>query len=84
TDTDMKLSEQALFLKFFLKISDDKIRKIVLDSGDEKKGIKGFLVNPPLWEYNGEWVLVPRSGNFEEIHQFISCQLQNSNCSLTP
>lgn len=84
TDTDMKLSEQALFLKFFLKVSDDKIRKIVLDSGDEKKGIKGFLVNPPLWEYNGEWVLAPRSGNFEEIHQFISCQLQDPNCSIKP
>lgn len=75
TNTDMKLSEQILFLKLFLKVSDEKIRKIVLE---------GLLVNPPLWEYNGEWVLVPRTGSFEEIHKFFSCQLQVVNCSIKP
>ncbi len=84
TDTDMKLSEQILFIKLFLKISDEKIRKIVLDSGDEEEKRSGFLINPPLWEYNGEWVLVPRTGNFEEIHKFFSCQLQNPNCPIKP
>lgn len=84
TDTDMKLSEQILFFKLFLKVTDEKIRKIILDSGDEREERKGFLVNPPLWEYNGEWVLVPRTGNFEEIHKFFSCQLQDINCSIKP
>lgn len=86
TDTDMKLSKQILFFKSFLSLQDQKIRKIVLDSGDEEKKIKGFLVNPPLWQYNGEWVLIPRSGegNFEEIYKYISCNLENPACPIRP
>jgi len=84
TDTDMNLSEQALFFKYFLNLTDNKIRKIVLDTGDEKKGIKGFLVNPPEWQYKGAWVLIPRTGDFDEIKKYISCQVENPNCPIKP
>jgi len=84
TETDMKLSEQILFLKSFAKLPDGKIRKIVLDSGDRKQRREGFLVNPPLWQFNGEWVLIPRTGDFDEIHKFISCNLEDLNCQLKP
>lgn len=86
TNTDMKLSEQILFFKSFVKLPDQKIRKIVLDSGDEEKKIKGFLVNPPLWQYKGEWVLIPRTGegDFEEIHKYIACNIENPECVLKP
>lgn len=86
TDTDMKLSEQILFFKSFVNLPDDKIRRLVLDSGDEEKKTEGFLVNPPLWQYNGEWVLIPRrgEGDFAEIHKYISCNLENPDCSIKP
>lgn len=84
TETDMKLSEQILFFKSFVKLPDEKIRKIVLDSGDKEKGTEGFLVNPPLWQFSGEWVLIPRTGDFDEIHKYISCNLENPACSIKP
>lgn len=84
TNTDMKLSEQILFFKSFLKLPDQLIRHLALDSGDPEKGRKGLLVNPPLWQYNNEWVLVPRTGDFDEIHQYISCNLDNPSCTMKP
>lgn len=84
TDTDMNLSEQVLFFKTFLRLPQQKIRRLVLDSGDEEKKRKGFLVNPPLWQYNGGWVLVPRTGDFDEIHKYISCNLESPDCSMNP
>ena len=86
TDTDMKLSEQILFFKSFLKLPDQNIRHLALDNGDLEKGRKGYLVNPPLWQYKGEWVLIPRTGekNFDEIHQYISCNLENPDCTMKP
>lgn len=86
TDTDMNLSEQILFFKSFLNLPEQNIRKIVLDNGDEEKGRNGFLENPPLWQYSGEWVLIPRTGkgDFEEIHKYIFCNLENPNCQVKP
>lgn len=86
TDTDMNLSEQILFFKSFFKLPEENIRKLVLDTGDEEKKVKGFLTNPPLWQYNGEWLLIPRTGegNFKEIHEFIACNLENPLCSIKP
>ncbi len=86
TDTDMKLAEQILFFKAFLKLPDQNIKRLLLDSGDSKIERKGYLVNPPLWQYKGEWVLIPRTGekNFEEIHRYIACHLDNPACLIAP
>lgn len=84
TDTDMNLSEQILFFKLFFKTPNQNIRRLTLDSGNSEQGRKGFLVNPPLWQYKGEWVLVPRTGNFTEIQKYIVCNLENPTCSIKP
>lgn len=84
TKTDMNWSEKISFLKFFLRISDSNIRHLILDTGNEEKNSKGFLINPPTWQYNGTWVLVPRTGDFQEIQKYISCKLQDLNCQLQP
>lgn len=85
TSSDMDLSEKALSAKFFLQLKNENIRRIVLDSGDENKKRKGFLVNPPLVkEYKERWVLVPRTGNFGEIKEYIACQLTDPNCTMQP
>jgi len=82
--TDLNWSEKLLMSKFFLTFGEGKMRRIVLDSGDEEKGKKGFLVHPPEWQYNGAWVLAPRTGNFEEIQKYILCQLEEPNCPMQP
>lgn len=74
-DTDMNWSEKLLLSKFFLTLPETNIRKIVLDD---------LFINPPVWQYNGAWVLVPKTGDFEEIHKYISCQLEDANCFLKP
>lgn len=83
-DTDMKLSEEAIFAKFFLKVPDGSIRRVVLDDGDTQKRRKGYLVNPPTDGYSGIWVLVPRTGNFDEIHNYISCVFTDPACTMKP
>ncbi|MBI4067390.1 LCP family protein [Candidatus Gottesmanbacteria bacterium] len=86
TQTDMNWGEILLLGKVFETIKTDQIKRPVLDSTDEINDKKGFLVNPPLWEYDGQWVLIPRTGedNFEEIHQYIDCWLEQPKCSLLP
>ena len=84
TKTDMNLSEKLMFFRYLFQLPDEKIRRLVIDTGDKEKKRNGFLINPPEWEYGGIWVLAPRTGDFEEIHQYISCQLQNSNCEIKP
>lgn len=82
--TDMNWSEKVLLIKLLWNLRHRNIRRINLDSGDKEKEIKGFLKNPSIWEYDGIWVLIPRTGDFEEIHEYISCQLENPDCSLEP
>lgn len=86
TDTDMKLAEQILIFKSYLQVSDQNIKRLVLDSGDAEKKREGLLINPPLWQYSGEWVLVPKAGenNFDGIHKYIYCNLNLSNCLINP
>ena len=60
------------------------LRKISLDAGDKVQGREGYLVNPPVWEFDGVWVLVPRTGNFAEIHEYIKCQLTDPACPAKP
>jgi LCP family protein required for cell wall assembly len=79
--TDMNWSEKILIGKSLFSQKDGNIKRLSLDTGDEKKGEKGYLINPPSWQYNGAWVLLPRSGDYEEIHEYIACNLENSNCS---
>jgi len=40
---------------------------------------ENFFINPPLGDpdYNGLWVLAPKSGNFDLIHNYIACQLSD-------
>ncbi len=38
-------------------------------------GLEKFLINPPQREYEGQWVLVPRSGDFNEIYTFLREQI---------
>ena len=80
--SDLNLAEMMSLAKFFYFNPEISIRQVVLDSGDDVKKIPGLLINPPIWEFDGIWVLTPRTGNFTEIHDYISCQLEKGNCEI--
>lgn len=84
--TDMNWSEKITTGKFLMGISNEHIRHLILDSGDKEKKKAGFLVNPPLWQFDGHWVLIPRAGDgqFQEIGKYISCNLEDPQCTFSP
>lgn len=79
--TDMNLSELFVLGNYFLREKDQNIRQLTLDSGDEIKGREGLLINPPLWQYDGIWVLTPKNEDFTQIYDFIACNLEKDDCT---
>lgn len=80
--TDLAVTEGAYLGKFGLTFKG-KIRSLNLDWGNKEKGISGFLINPSL-EQHKSWVLVPRTGNFDEIHNYFECHIKDPNCTISP
>jgi len=81
-ETDLNLAEMLSLAKFFYFNPEISIRQVILDTGDNVNKIPGLLINPPLWQYDGIWVLVPRTGDYQEIHQYIACQLEKKDCQI--
>lgn len=77
--TDIPKEEIGDFVKVVKKLNAGKIKTVTLDTGDEERGQSGFLINPPTWEYNGAWVLVPRTGDWQEIQKYLETQLTTPN-----
>lgn len=82
--SDMNWSEKLSLARIFSSMSQQNIRHITLDTGDKEQNTKGYLINPPLWQYDGEWVLIPRSGDFDEIQSYIKCEMYEENCQMKP
>lgn len=85
-DTDMKLAQQIILFKSYLRIPNEGIKRLILDYGDKEQKREGLLINPPLWKFNGEWVLIPKEGvsDYSEIHKYIFCNMDSSNCLVKP
>ncbi|MBI4999757.1 LCP family protein [Candidatus Gottesmanbacteria bacterium] len=64
-ETDIPQDYLPYFGKIFLKIDSPKIETLSLEE---------FLINPPIWQY-GQWVLVPRTGDFGEIQEYLKKQV---------
>lgn len=61
------LTEQIIYLgKSFMQTSMSDVKTMTIDWGNQQNS--GLLINPPTQDYNGVWVLVPRTGNWQEIH----------------
>lgn len=67
-DTDLPAGQIKSALKIGLKYRNSKIRSIVLD---EK-----VLINPPL-DSRG-WILLPKDGNWDQVHKYIKEQLKQT------
>lgn len=65
-DTDFNPSDSGDLLNLALKYKSASIKSLALDTN--------LLYNPPI-DSRG-WILIPRSGNWDEIHQFLKSQLQ--------
>lgn len=62
--------DDAIILYGFIK-KTDTAQSFVIDGQKENS----LLINPPVGEY-GAWVLVPKSGNYNDIHQYVQKILQ--------
>jgi len=76
--TDIPASEVDDFIRLGLKLKDIKITTFSLDAGDEKNGKTGLLKNPDPTNYDGQWVLVPKT-SWEEIQKKIKEKLKSLN-----
>ena len=78
--TDMPLNQTLLLSRLFLGVTPE-IRTAALTQDEPEKKKVGLLVNPPLWQYSGAWVLTPKHDGFSQIGKYISCVIENqSNC----
>lgn len=64
-ETDILQEDFAYLGKMLLKSNFGQVKTLNLEE---------FLVNPPVWQY-GQWVLVPRTGDFTEIQQYLKEQI---------
>lgn len=80
--TDLSFGEAAYLARFGLGY-EGSIRSIPLDWGNPDLNQEGFLTNPPTEKYE-KWVLEPRTGDFNEIHSYISCFITDPTCQITP
>ncbi len=83
-NTNIQQSEFDDFVKLIQKVKNAKISSSVIELEDKKKNKPGLLINPPLEDFNGSWVLIPRKGNgdFSEIQKYISCLRMSDSCSI--
>jgi len=86
-DTDIKQEEYDDFIKLARKMEKAEIKSVVLDAGGETEGRAGLLELPEAREeFGGQWVIIPRagSGNFSEIQEYVACEIEVGNCTITP
>lgn len=63
--SDIPSEKYVDFFKIALRIRSKNIKTAVLNNG--------YLINPPVSEkYDRQWVLVPQSGSWEEIQEFVN------------
>lgn len=81
-NTDIPTSEFDDFIKLAQKMRPTTVHSYVIEWADGTK--KGLLVNPPLEDFEGRWVLIPRvgNGNFSEIQKYVSCIMTSTSCEI--
>lgn len=84
--TDISAKDTDDFIKLAQKMQESAtIENYVIDQGDTAQKRYGLLYHPPISpEQRNQWVLVPRvnDGEFSEIHEYITCVMQYSDCEV--
>jgi len=83
-ETDIPQSKYADFIQTAQDMKGAKIASTVIDTGDSETGRYGLLINPPLADYGGAWVLAPRTGatDYSEIQEYVACMITTGNCTV--
>lgn len=81
-DTDIESSEYPEFIKLAKIVKKGEITTASLetDEKDEKGAVvhEGLLINPlPSKKYQNQWVLVPKTGSWKEVHEYVERLLGN-------
>lgn len=72
--TDIQENEYWPFFKLALKFKDVGLRSAALSTDSSQPG--GLLISPPKSAANGyQWVLAPRTGDWQEIQAFVDASL---------
>lgn len=78
--TDLPVGDVLLIGRIFVG-TQVQIRTVALSQDEPEKEKVGLLVNPPLWQYRGKWVLVPKHDGFGQIGKYVACVIENTgNC----
>ncbi len=64
-ETDIPPGDIPALYTLTKKVSQTQALSLAADDGN-------LLIHPPTGDYGGAWVLVPRSGNFNDTHQFVN------------
>lgn len=82
--TDIQSSEFDDFIKLGEKLKKATIISTVIEEEDKEQNKKGLLTHPPLTDFGGSWVLIPKAGdgNFSHIHRFVTCVLTTDSCPI--
>lgn len=82
--TDIEPKEIDDFVRLGQKMKKAEIHSVVLDYGDPAENRAGLLLNPPIADFGGAWVLIPRIGlgRYTEIQQYVACVLTKDTCPI--
>jgi LCP family protein required for cell wall assembly len=75
--TDIDSSDYGSFARLALEIKPDNIQSIPLTTGDEKTRTMGILEIANKKLYQGQYVLIPKDGNWAALKQYILNALGN-------
>lgn len=77
-ESDIPQKDLGGMAKLLLKMRSGDLRAEVLNGGAESE--EGYLINPPPdpEKYDTHWVLIPRTGNWQEIQEYIKDLLSQS------
>lgn len=82
-ETNLPQASTGIFGRALLYVKSENIRSEVLDGVYQKNDKPSFLLNPPVSkEYGNQWVLVPRTGDWEEVHEWVRCLLTEDQCTI--
>ncbi len=74
--TDMLWGEELVLARnLTAKMPDIRSYGISWDQPQKKQ--LGLLINPPTYQYENLWVLVPKHGNYDKIRKYITCVVDN-------
>lgn len=80
-ETDIPQTQAGPLARLILDLNKERIHSQVL--AQEEKDKAGLLLNPPISkDYDKQWVLVPRTGSFEETQKWVACLLTKRDCPI--